>query len=195
MEPTLDNGSTNGVSIGSEMSGDVRNVTIVGLSVRRCAVGVYVKSMQGRGGVVEDVSFEDITTDRVAEPIRFAMDYDYRRRMEEAQPSAVGTFSAREDASPATASGNITTPQFRRLSVSRLRASHARVGGPSLTLSLILPSLLHSHTSGAEPCGCGRRSLRPLHQPLESSPIVAEPFTLTRSPASFRGCLALQYST
>ena len=117
VEPDFDNGSTNGVSIGSEMSGDVRNVTVVGLRVRRCAVGVYVKSMQGRGGVVENVLFSNIDADRVVQPIRFAMYYLYAGAATDG-PSRGGVPAA-----------NNTTPRFRNLTVSNLTATRAWIAG------------------------------------------------------------------
>ena len=111
--PERDNGSTNGVSIGSEMSGGVRNVTVDGLSVSRCAVGVYVKSMEGRGGVVEDITFQNVVADHVAEPVRFAMHYSYRRQL----------------ADGAAGMGNVTIPHFRNLAVRNLTARGALVAG------------------------------------------------------------------
>ncbi|MDR1540585.1 MAG: glycoside hydrolase family 28 protein [Clostridiales bacterium] len=57
------------VTVGSEMSGGVK-----GLSVRRCFFkgtdrGLRVKTRRGRGGVIEDVLFQDIDMDGVLTPI------------------------------------------------------------------------------------------------------------------------------
>mmetsp|Transcript_71903 Transcript_71903/g.203687 ORF Transcript_71903/g.203687 Transcript_71903/m.203687 type:complete len:455 (-) Transcript_71903:844-2208(-) len=122
VEPEFDNGSTNGVSIGSEMSGGVRNVTVDGLFVANCAVGVYIKSMDGRGGVVEDISFRNVVAEQVIEPIRFAMDYTYRRRRRLGALEGDGGDDGGGD-------DDDTTPYFRNLSVINLTATRAVVAG------------------------------------------------------------------
>lgn len=58
-------GSGHGISIGSEMSGGVRNVT-----VRNCVAvgtqnGARIKTQRGRGGIVEDITFSNITLNNV----------------------------------------------------------------------------------------------------------------------------------
>ena len=111
-----------GVSIGSEMSGGVRNVTVDGLFVANCAVGVYIKSMDGRGGVVEDISFRNVVAEQVIEPIRFAMDYTYRRRRRLGALEGDGGDDGGGD-------DDDTTPYFRNLSVINLTATRAVVAG------------------------------------------------------------------
>lgn len=81
VDPTFDNLSTNGISIGSEMSGGVRNVTIENIIIRSCESGIYVKSMEGRGGVVEDVHVQNITMSKVLQGLRLSMNYMYRRNL------------------------------------------------------------------------------------------------------------------
>jgi polygalacturonase len=49
-KPKPRNTSPAGISIGSEMSGGVRNVSVDNVTVVGCAAGVYIKSMLGRGG-------------------------------------------------------------------------------------------------------------------------------------------------
>ena len=177
VEPEFDNGSTNGVSIGSEMSGGVRNVTVDGLTVRRCAVGVYIKSMQGRGGAVEDVAFRNVRTERVLEPIRFAMDYTYRRRLsrrrsqrrgrslqsrrgqgeeEEADEDEEGEDKERRDGEEEDGDDDGEgTPVFRNISVVNLTAVGAVVPGTfaGLEASPITGLLLQDVTiaCGAQP--------------------------------------------
>ena len=50
IHPEFDNGSTNGISIGSEMSGGVSNITVTDVTITGVAFGLYIKSMDGRGG-------------------------------------------------------------------------------------------------------------------------------------------------
>ena len=135
VEPAFDNGSTNGVSIGSEMSGGVHNISVEGLVVRRCAVGVYVKSMEGRGGLVSNVAFRNVFMDRVVEPIRFAMNYSYdlrdpqqagvSQRHQSPMRSPMHSDSPMRSMQPA----NSSPPRFANLSVTNLTANHARVAG------------------------------------------------------------------
>jgi polygalacturonase len=49
-----------GVTIGSEMSGGVKNVYVSGCSFLGTDVGLRFKSNRGRGGVVENIYFKDI---------------------------------------------------------------------------------------------------------------------------------------
>eukprot|EP00771_Trimastix_marina_P001532 gnl/Trimastix_PCT/2610.p1 GENE.gnl/Trimastix_PCT/2610~~gnl/Trimastix_PCT/2610.p1 ORF type:complete len:415 (+),score=76.34 gnl/Trimastix_PCT/2610:29-1246(+) len=68
---------SHGIAIGSEMSGSVRNV-----HVRRCRYtnaqrGIRVKTDWGRGGVVENVLFEDIEIDAVGTVIEVDMAYNH----------------------------------------------------------------------------------------------------------------------
>jgi len=66
----------NGVAIGSEMSGGVRDIY-----VQRCKVGhgrnlIYFKSNRGRGGLIENVYLRDIEVDKASiSLIRFETDY------------------------------------------------------------------------------------------------------------------------
>ncbi|MHC4624484.1 MAG: glycosyl hydrolase family 28 protein [Planctomycetota bacterium] len=58
------------VSIGSEMSGDVRNVLVRNCHFDRTVRGIRIKSMRGRAGVVENIWMQDITTGHIGgEPV------------------------------------------------------------------------------------------------------------------------------
>jgi len=61
-----------GVGIGSEMSGGISNITIENLHVWNSAAGVRIKSDNGRGGYVTNVSISNIRMERVKIPIRFS---------------------------------------------------------------------------------------------------------------------------
>jgi DNA sulfur modification protein DndE len=56
---------TGGVSIGSEMSGDVRNVLVHDCHYDGLTNGIRIKAARGRGGVVEEIYFRDITMGRI----------------------------------------------------------------------------------------------------------------------------------
>lgn len=65
-----------GVVIGSEMSGGVKNVYAHNCDFSGTLLGLRVKSMKGRGGVVENIWFKDIRMDSIKyDAIRINMDY------------------------------------------------------------------------------------------------------------------------
>jgi hypothetical protein len=53
------------LSIGSEIAGGVRNIAVSNCVVSDSAVGVMLKTMRGRGGVIEEVRVSDVVMDRV----------------------------------------------------------------------------------------------------------------------------------
>jgi polygalacturonase len=57
-----------GVTIGSEMSGGVHNVTVTNCVFQGTDVGIRIKSLRGRGGVVEGVVASNITMQEVPSP-------------------------------------------------------------------------------------------------------------------------------
>ncbi len=65
-----------GVVIGSEMSGGVRNVYAHHCDFSQTDRGLRIKSMKGRGGVIENIWFEDIKMDNIKrEAIKINMHY------------------------------------------------------------------------------------------------------------------------
>jgi len=57
------------VSIGSETSGSIRNIAASNLTVVDSENGARIKSARGRGGVVEDIRFDNWTMENVGEGI------------------------------------------------------------------------------------------------------------------------------
>lgn len=57
-----------GVVLGSEMSGDIRNITITNCVFQDTDRGIRLKSRRGRGGIVEDVRISNIVMDNVMCP-------------------------------------------------------------------------------------------------------------------------------
>ncbi len=75
-----------GMSIGSETVGGVR-----GLTVKRCTFentdnGIRIKSARGRGGLVEDITYSDITMKNVKVPIKITAYYPKIPKEDSAQP-------------------------------------------------------------------------------------------------------------
>lgn len=57
------------VTIGSETSGSIRNIVASNITVRSAENGARIKSARGRGGVVEDVRFDNWTMEDVGHAI------------------------------------------------------------------------------------------------------------------------------
>lgn len=53
-------GTGHGITIGSEMSGSVRNVTFEDITMEKTGTGIRMKSERGRGGIVEDIVYRRI---------------------------------------------------------------------------------------------------------------------------------------
>jgi polygalacturonase len=50
-----------GVAIGSEQSGGVKNVTVTNCTFKGTDRGLYVKSRRGRGGIVENIHYNNVS--------------------------------------------------------------------------------------------------------------------------------------
>ena len=55
--------------MGSETAGGIRNVTVRTCTFTGTGGAARIKSMPGRGGVIENITYEDITATNVASPI------------------------------------------------------------------------------------------------------------------------------
>lgn len=98
------------VTIGSETSGSVRNIVASNITAVDTENGVRIKSRRGRGGVVEDVRFDNWTMENVGEGITVTNYYlmEGEKRTSE-QPVAR------------------TTPVFRNIAVSNMTIDGAKV--------------------------------------------------------------------
>ncbi len=100
-----------GVSIGSEMSGGVRNVTIANCVFHGTDNGIRIKSQRGRGGVVEGITADNLVMQDVPTPFLITMFYSGRDTPAETFPVDAGT------------------PRFRDFLFSNITARGARVAG------------------------------------------------------------------
>jgi polygalacturonase len=97
-----------GFTIGSEMSGGVRNVRVTNCTFMGTEVGLRFKSTRGRGGVVERIYISGVRmTDISGDAINFNMYYGGQSRLEE-------TTGAPEPEVPPITEG---TPQFRDIHI------------------------------------------------------------------------------
>ncbi|XP_057806607.1 probable polygalacturonase [Salvia miltiorrhiza] len=65
-----------GVSIGSEMSGGVSNITIENVHVWSSRRGVRIKTAPGRGGYIRNISYRNLTFDNVRVGVVIKTDYN-----------------------------------------------------------------------------------------------------------------------
>ena len=103
------------VVIGSEMSGDVRNVTISNCVFEGTDRGIRMKSRRGRGGVVEDIRVNNIVMKDVLCPFIANLYYF-------CGPRGKDKFVWDKEPYPITAE----TPAFRRIHYSNITAREVR---------------------------------------------------------------------
>nr|XP_010932386.1 probable polygalacturonase isoform X1 [Elaeis guineensis] len=65
-----------GVSVGSEMSGGVSNVTVENLNVWESRRGIRIKTAPGRGGYICNISYHNVTLDNVRVGIMLKTEYN-----------------------------------------------------------------------------------------------------------------------
>ena len=111
------------VTLGSEIAGGIRNVVADNITCQGTAMGVRIKSRRGRGGMVEDIRFNNWTMEDVGEAINVTMDY----MMEGEKKSAEEPVSER-------------TPVFRNIAISGMTVKGAKlaidvVGLPEMPIS------------------------------------------------------------
>ena len=64
-----------GVVIGSDMSGGVQNVAVTNCVFDGTEIGIRMKSMRGRGGLVENINVNNVVMDGVPQPFVFNLRY------------------------------------------------------------------------------------------------------------------------
>jgi polygalacturonase len=115
-----------GMSIGSETSGGVRNVTVKNCTFANTENGLRIKSDVRRGGIVENISYSDITMTNVDPAITFTCFYMNNSAGDVNHPGGAQT-----DFTP-TAGKKI--PVYRNIRVSNLKATSQKSAGVILGL-------------------------------------------------------------
>lgn len=108
-----------GVVLGSEMSGDIRNVTISNCVFQETDRGIRLKSRRGRGGIVEDIQVSNIVMDNVICPFILNLYYFCGPRGKEKYVWDKNPYPITEE-----------TPMFRRIHFADITARnvHASAG-------------------------------------------------------------------
>ena len=106
-----------GFTIGSEMSGGVRDVRVNNCLFLGTDVGLRFKSTRGRGGVVEDIDIHNVRmTDIIGDAINFNLYYGGKSSLEDADG----------DASVAKPPVTEETPQFRNIHIENVTCRGAQ---------------------------------------------------------------------
>ncbi|MGB8454728.1 MAG: glycosyl hydrolase family 28 protein [Anaerocolumna sp.] len=69
-------GSGAGITLGSETSGGIHNITIRNIKFEDTMCGFRIKSARTRGGLIEDINVEALTMENVATPFSFLLDWN-----------------------------------------------------------------------------------------------------------------------
>lgn len=77
-----------GMSIGSETAGGVKNLTVTNCTFNGTTSGIRIKSARGKGGLVENLVYTDITMTNVDFPISLTSYYPKVPKEDAAQPMA-----------------------------------------------------------------------------------------------------------
>lgn len=80
-----------GVTIGSEMSGGVKNVVVTNCVFVGTDIGIRIKSQRGRGGVIEGISVSNIVMEDVPSPFTITTFYSGSDKPGEVHPVDEGT--------------------------------------------------------------------------------------------------------
>ena len=107
------------VVLDSEMSGDIRNVTISNCIFQETDRGIRLKSRRGRGGIIEDVRVSNLVMDQVICPFTLNLYYFCGPRGKEKYVWDKQPYPITED-----------TPHFRRIHFADITARnvHAAAG-------------------------------------------------------------------
>jgi polygalacturonase len=108
-----------GIVLGSEMSGDIRNVTVSNCIFEGTDRGIRLKSRRGRGGIVEDIRMSNIVMKGVIGPFTANLFYNCGPRGDEKYVWDKNPYPVTEE-----------TPVFRRIHFSNITAldAHAAAG-------------------------------------------------------------------
>jgi polygalacturonase len=110
-----------GMSIGSETAGGVHDVTVKNCTFENTENGIRIKSQRGKGGVVENISYSDITMKNVDPAITLTCYYAYNSAKDPVQQSV-----PKKDSEQLVTD---KTPVFKNIQVSNLTASCQKSAG------------------------------------------------------------------
>lgn len=98
------------VVLGSETAGGIRNVVVSNIVCEGTRIGVRIKSRRGRGGVIEDVRFDNWIMENVGQAISITNYYIMEGEVKTSEEPV-----------------SVRTPVFRNIAISNITIHHARV--------------------------------------------------------------------
>lgn len=132
-------GSGHGMTIGSYTGDQVNFLTVSNCTFNGTSNGIRIKSARGRGGVVQYLTYTDLTMNNVSSPISITCWYD----SDPSDPATAGS-------EPVTS----TTPNFKHITISNVTATGASFseiyGLPEQHISDITLSNVHLAESGSK---------------------------------------------
>jgi polygalacturonase len=131
-------GSGHGVSIGSSTTGGVQNMTVNNCTFNGTDYGIRMKSDRDRGGLVQNLTYSDISMTNVKYPIVI---YSYYNSI--GTPSGITPFRASTDVVHSVTSA---TPIWRNISISNVTAT-ATTGNNIVGIIWGLPEMLVSNVT------------------------------------------------
>ncbi len=108
-------GNGHGISIGSYTDGGVSNITVINCTINGADNGLRIKSDDGRGGLVQNISYDNIGMTNVHFPIQI---YGYYNLI--GTPSSISPYYA---STQAVAAVTGTTPIYRNITFSNITAT------------------------------------------------------------------------
>ena len=164
-----------GFTVGSEMSGGVRNISVSNCTFLGTDVGLRFKSTRGRGGVVENIYISNIfMKDIPTEAVRFNMFYDNSPPIPENENDKSLPYLNRPIAPVSE-----ETPQFRNIEMKNIYCRGAKQavllqGLPEMTLSnLKIDNLIMSAKKGLVCVDTEDLVLKNIHITTEKGPVIA----------------------
>ncbi|MFA5293358.1 MAG: glycosyl hydrolase family 28 protein [Phycisphaerae bacterium] len=100
-----------GMSIGSETIGGVQNMTVKNCTFENTESGLRIKSTRGKGGIVENITYSDLTMKNVKTPINITAYYPKIPKEDTAQPVTD------------------STPKYSKIKISNLTATSPKSAG------------------------------------------------------------------
>jgi polygalacturonase len=97
------------IVIGSETSGNIRNVVASGILCQETQMGINIKSERGRGGIVEDIRIDNMIMDDVGKAISVSQYYSMQGETAVAEQPV-----------------SVRTPVFRNIVISHVTINRAR---------------------------------------------------------------------
>src|SRR5690348_1123062 len=108
-------GNGHGISIGSYTDGGVSNITVINCTINGADNGLRIKSDDGRGGLVRNISYDNIGMTNVHFPIQIYAYYN-----EVGTPSSISPYYA---STQAVAAVTGSTPIYRDITFSNITAT------------------------------------------------------------------------